>query len=270
MNAYPDIMSWLFVNLKAVGFALPRFLAVFTILPLLSRESLPMTLRLGAIGSFAMFLAPTLVDGVAVEREGVTILGIILKEVLIGIAIGFVLAVPLWAVEAMGDLCDTQRGATIAQTLNPLSGHETSPLGQLFNQAVVTFLFVIGGFLLILNVVYDSYRIWPVFGWWPRFSPEATMLALKLLDRFMMLAVLLGAPVIFCMFLAEAGMAIVSRFVPQLQVFFLAMPVKSGIAMLVFAVYAVVLFDYTHQTLLETIREANRTVFAIIPGVGKP
>ena len=261
---------WFFPYLKAFGYALPRFLGVFTILPLLSREALPMTLRMGVIGSFAIFMVPTLVEDVSQQRESLAAIGIICKEVFVGVVIGFVLAIPLWAFETMGDLCDTQRGAAIAQTLNPLTGHDTSPLGELFSQAIITFLFVMGGFLLVLNVVYDSFRIWPVFGWWPVFDADAPKLALELLDRFMRLAVLLAAPVIFSMFLAEVGMAIISRFVPQLQVFFLAMPIKSGIAMLVFAVYAVVLFDYAHDILLETLTEANRAVFAMFRGMRAP
>ncbi len=46
------------------------------------------------------------------------------------------------------------------------------------------------------------------------------------------------------MFLAEIGLALVSRFVPQLQVFFLAMPIKSALAMLVLLLYMATLFDY--------------------------
>lgn len=263
-------MGVVFPYMKAFAYALPRFLAVFSILPLLSKEALPMMLRVGVIGSFAIFLVPGLVEEAAVKRDAFELMGIFCKEAFIGLLIGFVLAIPLWALETMGDLCDTQRGASIAQTLNPLSGHETSPLGQLFNQAVVTFLFVIGGFMLIIGVVFDSFRIWPVFGWGPHFTPEAPRILLELLDRFMSLAVLLAAPVIFCMFLAEAGMALVSRFVPQLQVFFLAMPVKSGIAMLVFAIYATVLFDYTNTVLLETIRDANHTVSRMFTGMRAP
>jgi type III secretion protein T len=262
-----DANTWIMLHLKAFGFALPRFVAAFTILPLLSREALPLVLRLAVISSFAMFMAPSLIDGVEQQKDATAAILVICKEAFIGVAIGFVLAIPLWAVEAMGDLCDTQRGAAIAQTLNPLTSHESSPLGQLFNQAVVTFLFVIGGFLLVLGVIYDSYRIWPVFGYTPVFSPDAAKAALLLLDRLMRLTVLLAAPVIFCMFLAEAGMALVSRFVPQLQVFFLAMPIKSGVAMVVFAIYGVILFDYTHDVLRETIGGAIGAVQGMVPGV---
>lgn len=265
-----DIVSWFFLHLKAFGYALPRFLGVFTILPLLGRETLPMMLRVAVVASFATFLVPALLDGAGVPRDALATLAILGKEIFVGVTIGFVVSIPLWAFETMGDLCDAQRGATIAQILNPLSGHETSPLGELFNQAIVTFLFVIGGFLLLLGVVYDSFRFWPVFGWWPQIASDAPRVILELLDRFMSLAVLLSAPAIFCMFLAEAGMAIVSRFVPQLQVFFLAMPIKSAIAMLVFAIYAVVLFDYGHGLLVDTLNGANRTVSSMVKGVVRP
>ncbi|RYX93965.1 MAG: EscT/YscT/HrcT family type III secretion system export apparatus protein [Comamonadaceae bacterium] len=266
MEDFGTAWTWL----KALAYGLPRFMLVFTILPLFSKEALPILLRMGVVGCLAMFLAPGLLEGAAVERDAVSIAAIIIKEGFIGLLLGFVMAIPLWALETMGDLCDTQRGATIAQTLNPLSGHETSPLGQLFNQAVVTFLFVIGGFLLLLGVVYDSFTVWPVFGALPSITPDATRVALELMDRLMSLTVLLASPVIFCMFLAEAGMALVSRFVPQLQVFFLAMPVKSAIAMLVFAVYAVVLFDYTNDILRSTLADTLRTVARMLVGVRVP
>jgi type III secretion protein T len=49
------------------------------------------------------------------------------------------------------------------------------------------------------------------------------------------------------MMLAEMGLALMSRFVPQLQVFFLAMPVKCGMAFFVLVVYLPVLFGYLQQ-----------------------
>ncbi|MES3002892.1 MAG: type III secretion system export apparatus subunit SctT [Pseudomonadota bacterium] len=261
-------IHWIFEHFKMFGFAVPRFLALFAILPLLSKEAMPMTLRMGMVSSFAAILVPGLMEQHRPEVGPLAILGLILKEVFIGATLGFILAVPLWAVEAMGDMADTQRGASIAQTLNPLTGHETSPLGQLFNQAIVTFLFVVGGFLAVLGVVYDSFALWPIFSFWPGFTPGAAEVMLSFVDRLMYLAVLMGVPVIFTMFIAEAGLAIVSRFAPQLQVFFLAMPVKSGIAMLVFAVYAVVLFDYAHDIIDENIRDAKRTLGSMLRKAG--
>ncbi|QIK37771.1 hypothetical protein GWK36_06985 [Caldichromatium japonicum] len=49
----------------------------------------------------------------------------------------------------------------------------------------------------------------------------------------MALTVLLAAPVIIAMFLSEFALAMISRFAPQMNVFVLAMPVKSGVGMLI-------------------------------------
>lgn len=87
-------------------------------------------------------------------------------------------------------------------------------------------------------------RMWSVFDWWPVLGPDAPAIFLGMLDRLMRLAVLFAAPVIVAMFLAEIGLAIVGRSAPQMDVFFLAMPVKSGVAMFMLAIYVTVLFDY--------------------------
>ena len=51
------------------------------------------------------------------------------------------------------------------------------------------------------------------------------------------MAVLVGGPVIIAMFLSELGLGFVSRFAPQLNVFFLSMPVKSGVATLMLVLF---------------------------------
>ena len=74
--------------------------------------------------------------------------------------------------------------------------------------------------------------------------------------------VVLSAPLIITMFLAEFAMALVSRFAPQLNVFFLAMPIKSAIAVLMLIFYGPILFGdlMTYDGGLESIWRAVREV----------
>lgn len=230
----------------AFGFALPRMLAIFSVLPMFNRQALPGMLRIGVAGGLALFLVPGLIDpAMAVERGTGEIIAICFKEALIGFLLGFIIAMPIWAFEVMGAFVDNQRGASIAQTLNPLTGHESSPLGDLFSQTIVVLLFITGGFTLILAAIQDSYRLWPVLSFFPDLDASTPAFLLSQLDRMMRLAIVMSAPIMFAMLLAEIGLAIVSRFVPQLQVFFLAMPIKSGIAIFMFSIYVAVLFDYS-------------------------
>lgn len=265
-----DFTQFPFQHIAALGYAMPRILGVFSVLPLIGRETMPLFLRLALVCSLAVFVMPSLLDDMAQPRSAPLQMLVVFKETLLGFALGFLLSIPLWAVEAMGDMVDTQRGASIAQTLNPLTGHDTSPLGQFFNLAVVTFLLVIGGFVAMLGVVFQSYEFWPVFDWWPPIGPDAALSALRMLDDYMRMAVLLAAPVIFVMFMAEVGLALLSRFVPQLQVFFLAMPIKSALAMLMFALYAVVLFDHIDVVIGESTSSALRRLHEMFEGVRAP
>ena len=101
------------------------------------------------------------------------------------------------------------------------------------------------GFSLLLGVLYDSFLYWSVTQWTPKLDMDSIPLMLQQLDQLMHMAVLLAAPVLVAMFLAEFGLALVSRFAPQLQVFFMAMPIKSALAVRVLMLYAATLFEYS-------------------------
>jgi type III secretion protein T len=229
--------------LMALSYTQPRILALLSMLPIFNAQLVPAMLRMGAAAIVGALAAPVLMPFVHAEHGAGVLLLVMCKEAFIGFALGFALAIPFWAFEAVGFLVDNQRGASIAATLNPLTGNDSSPLGILFNQAFIVFFMVSGGFALVLGVLYDSFRLWSVFEWSPTLRPETIPLLLGQLDRLGQLALLYASPVIVAMFLAEVGLALVNRFVPQLQVFFLAMPIKSALAMLILMMYGATLFD---------------------------
>jgi type III secretion protein T len=122
---------------------------------------------------------------------------------------------------------------------------------MLFSFAFITFFLVAGGFQALLGLIYDSYRLWEPLSYWPTFNVETANLLMVQLNRLMATGLLLAAPVLVAMFLSEVGLALVSRFAPQLQVFFLAMPIKSGIAIFVLVVYMSTIFDFAHAPMRE-------------------
>ncbi len=72
-------------------------------------------------------------------------------------------------------------------------------------------------------------------------------MVLGLADTAMRMAFVTAAPVLAVMFLAEFALAIVSRFSPQVQVFVLAMPIKSVLAILVLVFYAPILMPFIER-----------------------
>lgn len=225
----------------------PRILAMFIALPLFNNQLIPGLLRWSVAGAIGLIMVPLMQSQThsnPLEMNAVLMMLYILKEAFVGFVLGLLAALPFWIFEAVGFLVDNQRGASISATLNPITGNDSSPLGILFNQAFIVFFLISGGFGLLLGTLYDSFAIWPPLQWVPQLDDSHIPLLLGRLDDLVRMAVLLAAPALVVMFLAEFGLALISRFAPQLQVFFMAMPIKSALAMLVLMLYASTLFEY--------------------------
>ncbi|WP_313625240.1 type III secretion system export apparatus subunit SctT [Achromobacter sp.] len=236
------------VFLGTLAMTQPRILALCAMLPLFNRQLLPGMLRYALGAAIGIVLVPALAPRYAAMDLGtVEIALIVVKEVFVGMVMGFLVAIPFWIFEAVGFVVDNQRGASLGATINPATGNDSSPMGILFNQAFMVFFLVGGGFTLMLTMLYDSFRLWDLWDWTPTLRKESIPLMLDQLGRFLRLTLLFAAPAIVAMFLAEVGLALVSRFAPQLQVFFLAMPIKSALALLVLVLYMSTLFEYAAE-----------------------
>lgn len=233
--------------IKTLALTQPRIIAMFLVLPLFNAQLIPGMVRYAVASALGLVMVPALAPLVAAEAarlDPTLLLVLMVKEAFIGFVIGYLAAIPFWIFEAVGFLVDNQRGASIAATLNPLTGNDSSPLGILFNQAFIVFFLISGGLSLLLGTLYDSYTLWSVLHWTPELHIESVPVMLDQLSRLVRMALLMASPALVAMFLAEFGLALVSRFAPQLQVFFMAMPIKSALAMLVLMLYASALFEY--------------------------
>jgi len=226
-----------------------RVLAVFSMLPFFGRQNSAPVLRAAIAAAFALPALPlVLAQYSASPVESGWLLLLIVKEGAIGLLLGIPVAIPFWAAEAVGFVISNQSGAAMAGTINTMTGNDSSALAILVNQAYIVLFLLLGGVNLVLGMIYDSYAAWPVTGFLPQFAPEFAKYGLGLLDTLMHLTVTVAAPVMIAMLLAELGLGLVSLFAPQMQVFFLAMPVKGAIALFVLAMYFGTLLDYFGRT----------------------
>ena len=220
----------------AVALAAARIGGAFMMCPALGDSMIMGTARRAAILAFSVLVVPYVLNTMPPGEPNMWMLVVVaLKEVLIGFLIGFFAAIPFWVAENVGNFVDNQRGATMGEVYSPLSGTQVSTTGIFFTQIVSTIFFISGAVLILLTALYRSFEIWPVFGDWITFNAHAPVQILGAVDGMLKTTVVISAPVIILMFLATIGLGFVNRTAPQLNVFFLSMPVKSalGIAMLV-------------------------------------
>lgn len=241
IELYRVYKEWLLAFLLV----LPRIYAFIAASTILTPSSVPRLARNAAIFLIALPMTPALLPYTQVFSGNVPLyIAYFAKEFALGFLMGYCVSWLFWAVQAAGNLIDNQRGAAVAASIDPLQGHEASPLGILFSQAFITYFFAVGGFLFITDLLYESYGIWPAERLLPIQLTAFPELIFEILDHGMRLAVLIGAPVVALMFLAEFALALISRFAPQVQVFILAMPIKSALAIMVLIFYIPIFMDF--------------------------
>ena len=226
-------ISGLITDFITFTLGLPRILGMFAMLPIFGRQALPGSARNAVAVAFTLFMYPVYSEGLdVVAMSSISILGLILKEAMIGILMGFAMGVIFWGVQSMGFVIDNQRGATMASSIDPMTGTQTSPLGIFMTQVLTVFFYISGGVYFMLRAFYNSYLVFPIATFYPNLTTDGAIHFLSLMDSILALALLFAAPALIAMFLSEFALGLVSRFAPQLNVFFLSMPVKSAVGML--------------------------------------
>jgi type III secretion protein T len=216
----------------------PRLLTALLIAPFLNTDMITGTTRRSIVLALTLILFPTMLPFIRGHEISVgLVFAIVLKEAVIGALMGYLAGLFVHTIAAVGYLIDHQRGASFASMMDPATGSQSTPMASLFTQMIITLFFVSGGFMLFLSGMYESFRVWPIDTFWPRFDPAFMRFFLSKLDEVFALAFLLASPLIIALFLSELGLGLINRFAPQLNVFFLSMPVKSAVALAILLFY---------------------------------
>lgn len=239
--------------LITISLSLPRLLGAMSVLSFMSAQMVGGALaRNGIAVALVLVIYPMLRQEVqSIEPGMIMIIGITIKELLIGMAIGYLVNIVFWAIQAVGYFIDNQRGATMASSFDPLIGEQSSPLGMFMTQSLVTLFFVTGIFLVFLEGIYLSYKVWPIVSFFPSVNVDLIDFFVKQFTLIVKLAVIIGGPVVITMFLSEFGLGLIGRFAPQLNIFFLSMPIKSAVSNFILILFWSTLIFYFSDLLRE-------------------
>ncbi len=255
----------LFDNAILVAVSTTRVATTFLLMPLLSPQTVPAMVRNSiflVFGLAVLTMQPQVAQMTLPTFQWILLFG---KEALVGVVIGFFFATMLWAFEAAGQIIDTKVGATMAQVVDPLSGHQTSLNGEFLGR-LANFVFMFsGGLLLLVGTILDSFVIWPIGS----LTPVLTMSSLSLFEgeftRLMTLAVLFASPVLVVLFVTDGALGLVNRYAPQLNVFSLSLSIKAWLATLIILIMMTGLV----QTLLNEIMGRHDTVLEVLKAMGR-
>jgi len=170
---------------------------------------------------------------------------LLVQEFIVGLVLAMTLCVPFWVAISVGELLDNQRGATLSDSIDPVNGGQSSVLSGFMNFAFGAIFFVSDGVRILLESMIESYKVFPRGGNLLNFNWQELGYFLMVIAKS---SIMLAAPVLIIMMIAEVLLGVFARYCPQLNPFSLSLTVKSFIAFIVFLLYGfTAMFEKTLQ-----------------------
>jgi flagellar biosynthesis protein FliR len=242
---------------QVAGFflVLARVSPLFVLAPLFSSQLMPVRVR----GIVAVALAIGLVPVVARERIPLgtfELAGLAGKELLIGLAFAFALGALFAALSVAGTFLDTSIGFSFGSIVDPITGSSAAVLSQLYALIGVLIFIAIGGDAWVIQGLARTYELVPLESF-PALG-SMTSGALTAFVGIFAAAIQVAGPVLLALILTDAAFGMVSRVVPQLNVFAVGFAAKIVVGLLVLGVTLPFLAGWLSDELEASVTDALR------------
>ena len=212
-------MGWL----EAVALAGVRVTAFVVVAPPFSHNAIPMRIKAMLGVGLAIAVAPRVTGDYTPRAIGEFLLALS-GELVVGLALGFLVMLAFSAVQSAGSLIDLFGGFSLAQGFDPMSMINGAQFSKLFHLVALALLFATDGYQLVLGGLFRSFGAIPVGAGLD--VPATGELFLGGLTEMFLAALQIAAPLIVVLFLADVGLGLLTRVAPALNAFALGFPLK--------------------------------------------
>ncbi|WCK52883.1 flagellar biosynthetic protein FliR [Aneurinibacillus sp. Ricciae_BoGa-3] len=203
-----------------------RLTAFFLTAPIFSSRNIPGTYKIGLSFYLALIAYPLVKADGPVQLDWFYVM-LVLKEVIVGLVIGFIGMMLLSAIQMAGSLIDMVMGFSMSNVIDPMTGAQAPLMGNFKFILTMLFILTVNGHHLLIQGILSSYQVIPLDRWLSGMANGniSTFLVQKFSYMFLS-GLLLAAPLISSMFVVDVGLGIAAKTVPQLNIFVVGMPAK--------------------------------------------
>lgn len=212
-----------------------RLLPIFVVMPLTIFTRAPIFFRLIIVLAISVILSGL----VPIEHSVITI-SLIISEFLLGIVLAFGFHTAFASLDLVGKLLDLQIGINTAGVFDPSSSHLNGVISDLLIAIAGVLFFIFNLHYTLLNGLVALFRVVPLGSF--NFQLLNIKKLVSLMGEQFIFAFIILLPVILGVWLVDIAFAIMSRSMPQANIYFLALPVKfiAGLVLLMLAMPMIV------------------------------
>ncbi len=226
LHTFPEgqIIAFALVFLRASAFVMAW--------PVFGNTQVPVPVKVLFALILAVVLFPTLHFQNAKDLMiGEQVLFFALREIIIGLFLGYLMRFFFFAVSIAGELIGLSTGLSSAQMYNPISGASTNVMEQFQLLLATLILLALNGHHLFLQGLAQSYELVPISN--VGFKAGAMTEVLRFGSEIFTMGIKMASPVIVSVFLANLALGILGRSVPQINIFVTSLQITIVLGLIV-------------------------------------
>jgi flagellar biosynthetic protein FliR len=241
---------WTFVRIGALLVAAPMFGA----------RTVPVRVRVMLAALLALVVFPQVnvpADVAIVSGAGAVL---VVREILIGISLGFMLQLLFAAVATAGEVIALSMGLAFASVVDPERGISVPVVSQYFVVFSTLLFLALDGHLALLMLLFESFELLP-----PAASGLAGAGFLEIagwVSRMFEAAILVALPAAAALLVAAISMGLIARSAPQLNIFAVGFPMTLLLGLVALTLSLPMLVPQFEQTLIAVLGAARSALVA--------
>jgi flagellar biosynthetic protein FliR len=214
--AHWDYLLLLLLRVSALIFSSPIF----------GRRNIPVIARIGYCACIAYLFFVSVPQTQPLDYHDDLMLYVLLcvKELLFGLVLGYVLNAFFTLTFTAGQLIDMQMGFGLVNVFDPQSNLSIPMVGNFLNIVMLLVFFAVNGHHRLIQILYLTVVRIPIGS--VEFSPSLALVAVELFSQTFLLALSVALPIVVSGLMGEALMGVITRSVPQINVFMIGLPLK--------------------------------------------
>lgn len=252
--------------------AFARFFSFIAMVPFLGGQIVPNQVKVATATALVILTYPALISELPAETNSfgfgvVGFAGLIAKEMFVGFTLGFVASLVFEAALIAGRITDLQRGSTMGEFLSQETHFQYSELGQFKLYLAIVIFLTTGAHNIFITSLIKSFEFIPALKF-PNIASNWTSMAeflIVLTGNILSIGVQLAVPIVITLLLTDLLFGLINRTAPQINVFFLSMPVKMWIGIFVLLVMLPFLverfrelFDFSYKSFETVIQQFSK------------
>jgi flagellar biosynthetic protein FliR len=217
---------------------LARVSAMVMLLPGLGESNIPVRIKIAIAVLLTLIILPLHRSAYQIDLQSMNpLLVMMVHEIIVGVVLGATARVTLSALQVGGAVIAQQMGLGFVTSVDPTQGQQGVLIGNFLTMLGVTLLFATDSHYLVIAALNDSYAIFSPGDLTP--SGDIAALATRAFAAAFKIGIQLSAPFLVFGLVFNIGLGVLARLMPQMQVYFVGVPLSILVGFLIFSLVLV-------------------------------